>query len=233
MIIEGIQKQGLFAIPIYKVKFPLHNELKQSFIDYMENEDEFSLTTTETCKFTHANLHKVKTFEPFVEFVEQSLMRVMDDLNYIPKIKLTGMWGTKHENNQFHHRHTHHNSFLAGVYYLHGSENCSGTTFYNFHHYHTIIRPAEQIGKSATMALTSHTEKFDEGTLVIFPAWLGHDTARNNVERTKTNRYILSFNAMPIGMTNSDLFDRYNYPDPTNMKLISRPEERNTYRKKK
>jgi len=232
MIVESIQKHGLFAIPIYKLKFPLHSELKQSFIDYMENEDGFRLTTTNTCKFTTANLHKTKVFQPFTEFVEDGLMRIMDDLGYIPNIKLTGLWGTKHEDNQFHHRHTHHNSFLAGVYYLSGSENCSGTTFYNFHHYHTIIRPAEKPGKQgATLALSSHTEPFSEGTLVVFPAWLGHDTARNNIERTKSNRYILSFNAMPVGMTNTDLFDRYNYPDPSKMKLINKPEERSTYRK--
>lgn len=225
-MIESIQKQGLFSIPIYRLKFPLHNELKQDFIDYMENEDEWSLTSVDTLKFTTANLHKVKLFEPFVEFAEEGLKRVMDDLNYVPSIKLTGLWGTKHDDGGFHHRHTHHNSFLAGVYYLHGSDNSSGTVFYNFHHYHAIIHPAQQQNKRANMALHSHTERFNEGTLVIFPAWLPHDTARNNLDRTRSSRYILSFNSMPVGMTNADMFDRYNYPDPTNMKLITKKEEK-------
>lgn len=232
MIIESIQKQALFGIPIYRIKFSRHDELKQTFIDYMENEEGFSMTVSDTIKFTNANLHKSPIFEPFVKFTEESLNRVMDDLNYVPSIKLTGLWGTKHEDGQFHHRHTHHNSFMAGVYYLHGSDNSSGTTFYNFHHYHTIIRPAEQKGKEASLAMSMHYERFNEGTLVIFPAWLPHDTGRNNMKRTQTSRYILSFNSMPVGMTTADMFDRYNYPDPTNMKLINRIEDKYNYKKK-
>ncbi len=232
-MIESIQKLGLFSIPIYKMKFSHHEQLKQQFIDYMETEDEWALTTSPTLKFTQANLHKVELFEPFVEFAEAGLKRVMDDQGFIPSIKLTGMWGTKHDDGGFHHRHTHHNSFLAGVYYLHGNNNSSGTNFYNFHHYNTMIHPARQKGKTEPRnTMFMHTERFEEGTLVIFPAWLPHDTARNNLERTNSERMILSFNSMPVGQTNVDMFDRYDFPDPSKMKLISKLEQKFDHRPK-
>jgi len=100
------------------------------------------------------------------------------------------------------------------------------------HSYHSIIHPARQRGRSQNRnSLSSHTERFEEGTLIIFPAWLPHDTARNNMQRTNTTRYILSFNSMPVGSTNVDMFDRYDYPDPSKMKLITKLDDKFDHRR--
>jgi len=132
-------------------------------------------------------------------------------LGFLPNIQFTGMWGTRHLNNGSHHRHTHGNSFLAGVYYLHGNEENSGTTFYNTHKYHQAIIPARIKDKHMKIH-NSHVTKFEEGVLWIFPAWLEHSTGVNNALMTNTVRTILSFNTMPLGPNNHDEFDRYDYP---------------------
>jgi hypothetical protein len=52
-------------------------------------------------------------------------------------------------------------------------------------------------------------EPFEEGKLVIFPAWLRHTTKTSKNEK----RQVIGFNTMPIGMTTTDQHDRYYYQD--------------------
>ena len=157
-------------------------------------------------------------FAPFTEFVHSALEYAMKDCGYVPSIKMTAMWGTKHEEGGYHHDHVHHNSMWGGVYYLDGASNSSGTTFTNTHRYGQAIDPA-RIPDARQRITYRSTVRFDEGLLVIFPAWLPHHTGRNELARTGAIRRILSFNAMPVGATNVDPFDRYSYPDPTNLKM--------------
>jgi uncharacterized protein (TIGR02466 family) len=204
---------NLFSIPIYKFKFDRHKELKPSFMEYVQRPESTSKNSGKgrTLLFTNPNLHVEPVFEPFMEFAKESLHSVMEDLGFHPNIQFTGMWATRHLNNGSHHRHTHGNAFLAGVYYLHGNEENSGTTFYNTHKYHQAIIPARIKDKHLKMH-SAHSTKFEEGALWIFPAWLEHSTGVNNAMLTNTVRTILSFNTMPLGPTNHDEFDRYDYP---------------------
>lgn len=228
--ISAIQKVNLFPIPIYKIRFADHEHYKQEWIDYLENEDGYNASRNRHIQFTTANLHKAPIFEPLVDFMHYCLQRIMDDYGFVPDIKLTGMWGTKHAEGGYHHRHTHHNTFMAGVYYLDGAENSSGTVFYNPRPAPGSIDPAHAKNRRNTYFSYRHVEKFEEGTLILFPAWLSHDTMVNRLARTGQVRRILGINAMPVGMTNTDLFDRYSYPDPDTLKMINRPEEKINYR---
>jgi hypothetical protein len=112
--------------------------------------------------------------------------------------------------------HSHHNSFFGGVYYLDGGEKTGGTIFYAPHRYAQQITPAKN-GKSLRMR-NSQNIPFEEGKLVIFPAWATHDTVINRSDKTRT---ILSFNVMPLGKTNTDPFDRYNYQSVDNVEMVN------------
>jgi uncharacterized protein (TIGR02466 family) len=206
--------KNLFGIPIYKTRFKHHSVLKPKWLEYLSDKENFRKNTrTGRLLFTSPNIHKEKIFEPLKEFVEDSLKLVMKDGGFTPDIALTGMWATVHPDGGFHHRHHHHNAYWAGVYYLDGSINSAGTTFYSPHYYNTIMSPKRE--KSAPSRMRNeYTSKFEEGTLVIFPAWLQHATASNDLRSSGKYRKIISFNSMPVGATNTDPFDRYNYPQP-------------------
>jgi len=222
--IESIT-QNLFGVPIWKMQFKHHDVLKPQWLEYMSDKENFkNHTMNNRLYFTSAELHKEPVFEPLKDFFQQSLEYVMDDLGYLPNIGMTGMWGTVHPEGGYHHKHTHHNSFLAGVYYLDGNENSSGTTFFAHDHYQNIISPAKNKNKKFKMNL-EYTHSFEEGTLIIFPAWLHHSTSSNNLKHTKKYRKIISFNSMPLGMTNTDPFDRYNYQDMLDKPLIKNNSE--------
>ena len=220
-----MERIDLFSIPIYKFKFDQHDQLKDQFTSYIKQREMFLKNTrVSTLMFTHPNLHKEELFKPFVDFSIESLQNVMDDLGFVPSIELTGLWGTHQQDGGYHHSHIHSNAFLAGVYYLEGNDATSGTNFYNTHQYHNVIRPAIN-GKQPRIA-SMHKTRFEEGVLYIFPAWLQHNTDVNRVSKTQSFRTILSFNSMPVGKTNTDEFDRYNYPSVENADMINYMDER-------
>lgn len=212
----------LFGIPLYKRKYEYHGVDKQFVMNYLENEEIYSKNTfRDTLMLSHPNLHKEVLFTPFVDFVKDSLTQAFIDLGYEPSFEITAMWATRHMRGGFHHRHTHGNSFLAGVYYFDGPENSSGTNFYNPVHYHRVILPARIPGKTQKFK-GGVTIPWEEGNLVIFPAWLMHDTNYNSDDKYRT---ILSFNCMPVGKTTYDTFDRYNYQSIENADLVNYKDE--------
>ena len=212
----------LFGIPLYKRKYEYHSVDKQLVMGYLENEEIYEKNTfRDTLKLSHPNLHKEVLFTPFIDFVKDSLTQAFIDLGYEPSFEITAMWATRHIKGGFHHRHTHGNSFLAGVYYFDGPDNSSGTNFYNPVHYHRVILPARIPGKTQKFK-GGMTIPWEEGSLVIFPAWLMHDTNYNSDDKYRT---ILSFNCMPVGKTTYDTFDRYNYQSIENADLVNYKDE--------
>lgn len=219
---SDMQVRELFGIPLYKKKYEYHNVDKELMMKYLENEEIYSKNTfRDTLKLSHPNIHKEVLFAPFVDFVKESLTQAFIDLGYEPSFEITAMWGTRHIKGGFHHRHTHGNAFLAGVYYFDGPDSATGTNFYNPVHYHRIMIPARIPGKPQKFK-GGVTIPWEEGNLIIFPAWLMHDTNYNSDDKYRT---ILSFNCMPVGKTTYDTFDRYNYQSIENADLINYKDE--------
>lgn len=203
---------NMFRIPAFEFKFKEHETYKQYLIDNIEK-DGLIQKPKNTFKITGPNLHKKKVFDPLRIFFLESLYQVLRECNLNVDIGITSMWATKHEKNDFHHTHTHGNSFFVGVYYLDSdSEEPSGTEFQNviadFYSFHRIKYPSNNTELSTSFNY-SHIVPFEPGKLIIFPGWLRHTTPKNKGE----NRYIVGFNTMPIGLTNTDHYDRYNYAD--------------------
>lgn len=215
----------LFSIPIYEKYYGNHETFKQSVSEYLFDDNNYQRNTSrETLKFTHPNLHKEPAFQPFVEFLKEGIAEAFTDLGYVPSFNITGIWATRHIAGGYHHRHVHNNSFIAGVYYFNGIEGKTpGTTFYSDWK-PNLIKPAMLTPPRLKLSY-SHTSFFEEGKLIIFPAWLEHNTPPNV---PGSDRIILSFNCMPVGKTNNDPFDRYNYQSIENAEMISYNDEKFT-----
>lgn len=96
--------------------------------------------------------------------------------------------------------HTHHNSFVSGIFYLTSHENDGATRFSKtnswfdaaFHKTeHNLLTPYKNI----------HEIHFDfypkAGTLLLFPSHLLHSTTATT--KSKTTRYTIAFNCFPSG----------------------------------
>jgi uncharacterized protein (TIGR02466 family) len=210
-----MEVHNLFSIPVYKFKFGNHLIHKEKMMNYLNNDEVYRENTREKRKslcFTRPNLQNIPEFKEFKSFAQLSLQIAMRDLGFVPSIQITGMWATKHHNGGSHHTHQHGNSFLTGVYYLHGNENHAGTTFHNVHRNHKQIVP-EMIPGATLRHVDTVQTTFKEGTLFLFPSWLVHGTDTNNTEQTNDTRHILSFNGMPLGASAHDEFEKFDYQD--------------------
>jgi uncharacterized protein (TIGR02466 family) len=213
----------LFTIPLYRFVNAAHNTIKPKMMAYLNNDEIYKDQSFEgTLDFTTPNLHKMTDFFSLRDFIMSSLEQVMEDLGHAPNsCQLTGMWGTRHKNGIGHHRHLHKNSFIAGIYYLNGVAGHSGTTFYRGYYHGQQLTPAMAEGRRLKINAT-WTHPFTEGTLIIFPSWLEHQTQSNNLQ---SPRNIISFNTLPLGPSNHDLFDRFNFLDASNAPMISKKYE--------
>lgn len=203
------QYRELFGVPLYKFKYPRHFETKQLYVNYFEDSSNF-IESSERCEntfFSKPNLHKENLFEPLTKFIEECVSTSFVDMGFVPEFEITSMWGVKQKTGGSHHKHTHSNTFLVGVYYLNGDVNTKGTIFHPPYSQHKIIYPRVLEGK-ITKPNINRMITFEEGSVVVFPAWLEHEVTENENDNI---RNIIAFNCMPVGVTNNANYDRYEY----------------------
>lgn len=218
-----MQYREIFGVPLYRNKFDRHEEFKEQYVEFLKQPELYERNSSrDSLQLSHPNLHKEEILKPLVDFIQESLQNAMIDLGFVPNIELTGLWSTIHPKGGFHHRHSHFNSYLGGVYYLSGGSNCGGTTFLNTSHYHNLIYPA-RLKNTTCKFKNSFESTFEEGNMVIFPAWLPHSTPVNTNDE---DRIVLAFNSMPIGKTTQDTYDRYNFQSVKDAEMISYNDER-------
>ena len=205
----------LFRLPVFSFKFKDHQKYKSQWIKTFEN-DNLWLERKKDISFdvTIPNLHKVENFNPLRVFFLECLYEVMSECGMHIDVGLTSMWSTKHKSSDYHHSHTHGNAFFVGCYYFDSdSKTPSGTVFNNvmadFYQFNRITKPVPSRNNLSHSFHYEYEETFEEGKLIIFPAWLRHTTRENDGEF----RQIIGFNSMPIGQSSNCKFDRYYYQD--------------------
>ena len=217
----------MFYTPLYIFHFPRHGELKYDTMNFVKNDSLYSdYSTAPHIKLSGPNLHKEQIMKPYYYFMMDCLNYVMDDLGYAQEQSITSMWATRQERGMFHHPHKHGNTFLAGVYYLHGSDKTFGTSFFNPDNL-LQISPTLNLNKKERLT-ARYSNPFVEGDFIVFPAWTLHNTPTHVDEEP---RYILGVNSMPVGKTVDEVYDRFNYPDAASTNLDFNQEEFNRYQK--
>ncbi|NCF28106.1 MAG: hypothetical protein GWP69_12040 [Gammaproteobacteria bacterium] len=88
--------------------------------------------------------------------------------------------------------HDHKPGLLSGVYYVDKPENSGDLIFIDVNPYQAY-GPRLLPGETDPITRPEITFKADEGTMLIFPAWLPHKVPRNSSDR---RRISISFNAI-------------------------------------
>lgn len=109
---------------------------------------------------------------------------------------ITSMWGNVSKSHLYSHsQHIHPNSYLSGIVYLKGPENCSGTTFHDPRPAVQVLEPDYEEVNSLT--LSRYETNFEEGKVMIFPSWLPHSVVPSLTSYEDGDvRVTLSFNVM-------------------------------------
>jgi len=100
---------------------------------------------------------------------------------------ITQSWLTYTETDQFHHRHSHANSYVSGVFYISADKEVDKIKFYKPDHQEIELA----VSKYNLFNATTWQYPVQTGDVLLFPAYLTH-----GVEKKKgTNiRITLSFN---------------------------------------
>jgi uncharacterized protein (TIGR02466 family) len=147
------------------------------------------------------NLFECKELKDVAKFCHESMNAYLKEV-YAPKHKVglefTQSWANYTEPGQFHHKHSHPNSFVSGVLYINADQTKDRIYFYKGG-YQQIQLPTDNFN-----LFNSESWWFEvaTGDLMLFPSSLTHMVETVKSDKTRIS---ISFNTFPKGYVGEDL----------------------------
>ena len=139
--------------------------------------------------------HDLHELDEFHELTESIGVAVRDVLEFLRigevAFEITGCWANVNAPGAAHGVHSHPNNFLSGVYYVRAPRGGDTVNFHDPRSQTGILRPpvVELTADNTDQVVV----RVDEGTVLLFPAWLPHSVDANRGDR---DRISVSFNVM-------------------------------------
>ena len=154
-------------------------------------------------KKTHKNIGNVTSFDTYV-LENKKLKNLKKDLatmvlDYFNKVictddsivpYITQSWINYTETDQFHHRHSHSNSYISGVFYIDADKQVDSIKFYKPGSDERAIKPT--VDKYNIFNSSNWQFPVQTGNIILFPSALRHGVERKKGTNTRIS---LSFNA--------------------------------------
>ena len=193
---------SLFSIPI--VKTNINRNFTEKEIDCIANIPVSKNPSDNTQGSQSADKEIFDSFEKELKdinlFCEHEINRYLEDIEGvntdITNLHITHAWLSKVKPQECTDVHTHGNSHLSGVLYIHCLPNDS-IQFINMN-YHPRSSGRLELPKKETTVFTAKTTiiNIKEGDLILFPSWIPHQVGMN--ETKNKERISLSFDTFPI-----------------------------------
>jgi len=141
--------------------------------------------------YSSGSLLKNPEWSEVVSFIYALASTMIQSVNNNPAVRpsLINMWTTIYPPGAFVPEHVHSNALLSGVFYAKAPENC-GNLLFKDPAYVAKTMFMRTVGEFPSVA-TMHVIDVATGSMVLFPAWLPHQTEANE---SKEDRVIVSFN---------------------------------------
>lgn len=187
--------QNLFPTPVGMVDIgrEFTDSEKSFFLGLSQHSNMGNSTSDDAEVLTRPEMAQVK------EFVEQSVQNYLTTV-YAPKhqvkLRVTQSWCNYTKPGQFHHKHSHPNSFVSGVLYLQTAD--TDRIYFYKEKYEQIKLPTDNwnVYNSESWWFEAVT-----GRLILFPSSLTHMVDTVKAENTRVS---LSFNTFPVGCVGDD-----------------------------
>lgn len=185
--------------PTYVCKFKLNRDLTQTELNFLMNvpfrPNMGNVTGLDTQLFENTVLSDLRKFvDDRVQFCFQNIYKPEKNL----KLRITQSWINYTKKDQYHHKHSHPNSFISGVFYVNANKDTDKIHFYN-DEYKMIDIPAKEF---TMLNCRNWWYPVETGDLILFPSSLVHSVETVN---TDTVRASLSFNTFPVGYLGNDI----------------------------
>jgi uncharacterized protein (TIGR02466 family) len=182
----------LFATPVagFKLGRDLSEVERECLLNLETRPNVGNTTSLESYVLGQPKLHSL------TEFLNKSLQEYFNAI-YVPKhdanLCITQSWVNYTKPGQFHHKHTHSNSLISGVFYIQASKETDKLHFFKDEYRQiNIVAKEFNLHNSDSWWLAATT-----GTLYLFPSSLTHMVEQIEGEDTRIS---LSFNTFPKGI---------------------------------
>ena len=189
---------NLFPIPVGL--YNLARDLTQEEMAFIQNQEKMpnmgNLTSTNTQVLDDGCLANLRQFvKDSVDHYFSSVYKPSENLS----LELTQSWCNYTGKNQWHHKHTHANSFVSGVFYPRADRTTDKIYFYKDGPIIFNIPHRNEDWNN----WNSDSWWFEVGTgdLMLFPSTLLHMVAPVEAEETRIS---LSFNTFPVGILGTE-----------------------------
>jgi uncharacterized protein (TIGR02466 family) len=182
---------NLFPTPVGSFELDRDlSKLEQKFLFNLETRPNMgNVTSTNNYVLRDNRLSSLRLFlNNSLQEYFQTTMSPQDNV----KLEITQSWINYTKPGQYHHKHTHPNSIISGVFYIQASKEIDKLFFYNESYEQIKIVPKEyHVYNSESWWLPAET-----GKLLLFPSSLTHMVATTSGE---DDRISLSFNTFYKG----------------------------------
>jgi uncharacterized protein (TIGR02466 family) len=129
------------------------------------------------------------------EFAHE-VLGVVDTVDFV----FTTSWVNRYGAGDRVTNHTHQNSLISGVYYIHTSPDSSPILFEQGYNqtslFQTNVRPSIKQTHQNQFNIDSYCIQPQSGDLLVFPSWLEHQVPK---QESNNYRYSLAFNLFARG----------------------------------
>ena len=180
----------LFPTPLYinNIDAPLINQQKNYLLNLPKILNMGNLRSESGYIFEYPLFAELK--KTINEHIKEYVNIVYPNSNI--DVYITQSWANFTEPNQYHHKHSHPNSFISGVFYVNAIKNEDMIKFYK------DLSPTFQINHNQSNNYNSHDVAIlvESGDLVLFPSNFMHDVPPTT---SKETRISISFNTFIKG----------------------------------
>lgn len=189
--------EGLFPTPVgfYRWEPGINQKELDLLTNLKQRPNEGNTTSEDSYLFKLKNLKRLHTFSQ--ECVDDYLRTVICPKDNV-SLYCTQAWANYTKFGQFHHRHTHQNSIVSGVFYVNANKDSDRIKFFATGYEKIKVHAAEyNIFNSESWWFSVETNM-----LVLFPSHLPHMVETVNGDHTRIS---LAFNTFYKGSIGSEV----------------------------
>lgn len=186
---------NLFPTPLGIFNFP--RDFTQTELEFIENQEK----KENLGNFNSLNskiLDETLLIE-LREFIENKVSEYFNNI-YSPKnntsLRITQSWCNYSQTKQYHHQHSHSNSFISGILYI--QTNNDDKIYFHNDKFRQLTTPTDNYN---TYNSESWWMEATAKTMYLFPSSLQHSVKPVDGELTRIS---LSFNTFPVGNFGDD-----------------------------
>lgn len=196
---SNFEISGVFPVPIFHTE--LDREFTEKELNFCKNQINDANDNIGNNTSNNNYLLEEKELKDIKNFIEKNIKVYMDNI-VCPaddtQVYITQSWINYNGKNQFHHEHSHPNSYISGVLYIKADETIDSINFTN--RQHSFIQPLIKnynIWNSKDWWYPVKSKK-----LIIFPSSVTHNVFQKNDSNIRIS---LAFNTFVKGNIGSNV----------------------------